>query len=94
MNSGKVERKQVPRRPAYRLGLKVALNAPRPSWVKWRNHPGHRKTQARGRNGVFADYRLRVASVIRDYGLSERGQAPADSRQAHGHASPSSREPT
>lgn len=61
---------------------------------RWRDHPGHRKTQARGRNGVFADYRLRVASVIRDYGLNERGQAPADSRQAHGHASPSSREPT
>jgi heme-degrading monooxygenase HmoA len=52
---------------------------------RWRNHPGHRATQAKGRTGVFADYRLRVASVIRDYGLHERDQAPADSRQAHGH---------
>ena len=39
--------------------------------------------QARGRNGVFADYRLRVASVLRDYGMSERAEAPADSREAH-----------
>jgi heme-degrading monooxygenase HmoA len=50
---------------------------------RWRNHAGHRATQARGRNGVFADYRLRVASVIRDYGLNERKEAPADSRQVH-----------
>ena len=32
----------------------------------WRNRPGHRATQAKGRNGVFADYRLRVAQVLRD----------------------------
>ncbi|MEZ0168278.1 antibiotic biosynthesis monooxygenase [Microvirga sp. TS319] len=50
---------------------------------QWRNRPGHRATQAKGRNGVFADYRLRVASVIRDYGLHDRDQAPADSRRVH-----------
>ena len=50
----------------------------------WRNRPGHRATQAKGRNGVFADYRLRVAQVLRDYGLEEREEAPADSRTAHG----------
>lgn len=49
----------------------------------WRNTPAHRATQARGRDGVFADYRLRVAQVVRDYGLTERAQAPADSRGAH-----------
>ena len=49
----------------------------------WRNHAKHRITQAKGRGGVFADYRLRVASVIRDYGLNEREQAPDDSRAAH-----------
>lgn len=49
----------------------------------WRNRPGHRATQAKGRGGVFADYRLRVASVLRDYGLNERDEAPADSRAAH-----------
>jgi heme-degrading monooxygenase HmoA len=49
----------------------------------WRNLPSHRATQAEGRGGVFANYRLRVANVIRDYGLNEREEAPADSRQAH-----------
>ncbi len=39
--------------------------------------------QAQGRAGIFADYRLRVASVIRDYGMRERGEAPADSRDRH-----------
>ena len=41
---------------------------------------GHRAAQAKGRGGIFADYRLRVASVIRDYGMFEREQAPSDSR--------------
>lgn len=50
---------------------------------RWREFEGHRLAQARGRNGVFADYRLRVASILRDYGMSERDQAPADSREAH-----------
>jgi heme-degrading monooxygenase HmoA len=50
----------------------------------WRNLEGHRKAQARGRGGIFADYRLRVASVVRDYGLQERGDAPKDSREVHG----------
>lgn len=49
----------------------------------WRNLEAHRVAQAKGRAGVFADYRLRVASVMRDYGMTEREQAPADSRQAH-----------
>ena len=38
----------------------------------WRNHAGHRATQAKGRGGIFADYRLRVGRVLRDYGLNER----------------------
>ena len=50
----------------------------------WRNHAAHRATQAAGRAGVFADYRLRVAEVKRDYGLNDRDEAPADSRAAHG----------
>jgi heme-degrading monooxygenase HmoA len=49
----------------------------------WRNLPAHRATQAKGRGGVFADYRLRVAAVLRDYGLDDRAEAPADSRAAH-----------
>lgn len=50
----------------------------------WRNRPAHRATQARGRSGVFRDYRLRIAHVLRDYGLTDREEAPADSRAAHG----------
>jgi len=50
---------------------------------RWRNLGSHRAAQARGRAQVFADYRLRVASVIRDYGMSERKEAPQDSRAAH-----------
>ncbi len=50
---------------------------------QWRNLPSHRATQAKGRNGVFVNYRLRVANVLRDYGLNERQEAPADSRVAH-----------
>ncbi|MFC4172784.1 antibiotic biosynthesis monooxygenase family protein [Microvirga sp. GCM10011540] len=50
---------------------------------RWRNSPAHRMTQGEGRGGVFRDYRLRVAAVMRDYGMTERAQAPADSRSAH-----------
>ena len=51
---------------------------------RWRNLERHRLAQDRGRGGVFTDYRLRVASVMRDYGLKDREQAPADSRERHG----------
>ena len=50
----------------------------------WRNHPAHRTTRGEGTSGVFRDYRLRVAAVLRDYGLTEREEAPPDSRAAHG----------
>jgi heme-degrading monooxygenase HmoA len=50
----------------------------------WRSLPGHRAAQARGRRGIFSDYRLRVAAVLRDYGKDERSQAPDDSRAVHG----------
>ncbi len=50
---------------------------------RWRQFGEHRTVQAKGRGGIFADYRLRVASVIRDYGMFEREQAPADSRAIH-----------
>ncbi len=44
----------------------------------WRNHPEHRLAQAAGRGGIFADYRLRVVGVIRDYGPRDRAEAPDD----------------
>lgn len=49
----------------------------------WRTLPGHRAAQARGRSGIFADYRLRVAQVLRDYGKHVRDEAPRDSRETH-----------
>src|SRR5215467_1228478 len=45
----------------------------------WRTTNEHRLAQAKGRGEIFADYRLRVAGVIRDYGITERAQAPSDS---------------
>lgn len=50
----------------------------------WRNQMSHRAAQREGRAEVFADYRLRVAHVIRDYGLDDRAQAPEDNRRALG----------
>lgn len=50
---------------------------------EWRNLPSHRVAQGKGCNSVFDNYRLRVASVMRDYGLHERSEAPDDSRAAH-----------
>jgi heme-degrading monooxygenase HmoA len=50
----------------------------------WRNVEAHRRAQSRGREGVFADYRLRICAVIRDYGMQNRAQAPEDSLAAHG----------
>ena len=49
---------------------------------RWRNHAPHRQHQTEGRDAVFANYRIRVAEVLRDYSLDERGQAPADSNAA------------
>jgi len=51
---------------------------------RWRKLGEHRAAQARGRADIFQEYRLRVAGVIRDYGMFEREQAPGDSRQLHG----------
>lgn len=55
--------------------------------AQWRQRDSHRQAQAAGRAGVFDDYRLRVAEVLRDYGLHQREQAPGDSLQAHDRAS-------
>lgn len=52
--------------------------------ARWRQQDAHRSTQAAGRDHVFADYRLRVAAVVRDYGMNDRAQAPGDSRSIHG----------
>ncbi len=52
--------------------------------AKWRNVQLHRQAQAKGRAGIIADYRLRIATVSRDYTKNERTQAPKDSVAVHG----------
>ena len=54
------------------------------SVAKWRNVQKHREAQKKGRGGIFASYRLRIAGVVRDYSMDGRAQAPADSVAAHG----------
>ena len=50
---------------------------------EWRNIAEHRNAQTIGRTSYFADYRLRVVSIERDYGKDERAQAPPDSLKQH-----------
>lgn len=52
--------------------------------AQWRNTEEHRAAQSAGRHGVLKDYRLRIANVTRDYGMTERAQAPKDSRAMNG----------
>ncbi|GHE04839.1 antibiotic biosynthesis monooxygenase [Defluviimonas sp. 20V17] len=52
--------------------------------ANWRKLEKHRRAQVAGRGGMFADYRLRVAGVIRNYGMEDRAEAPEDSVAAHG----------
>jgi heme-degrading monooxygenase HmoA len=52
--------------------------------LRWRKLAAHRNAQSKGRKGVFSDYRLRVAHVMRDYGMFDRDQAPEDSVKVHG----------
>jgi heme-degrading monooxygenase HmoA len=51
---------------------------------QWRNLELHRQAQLQGRESIFNDYRLRVAHVLRDYGMFSREEAPLDSKLAIG----------
>jgi heme-degrading monooxygenase HmoA len=51
--------------------------------ARWRNTSEHRAAQAAGRAGVLGGYRLRIGAIVRDYGMSERKEAPKDSRAVH-----------
>lgn len=53
------------------------------SVAEWRNVALHRLAQAQGRTQFYSDYRIRVATVVRDYSMTEREQAPLDSTQHH-----------
>ena len=50
---------------------------------QWRNLEMHRHAQSKGRNGIFKDYHLRIAAVVRDYGMFERKETPDDSSIFH-----------
>lgn len=76
-----VERFESLSRPGHYLSLsfwrdEAAVRA-------WRCHERHRAAQQAGRSDVLADYRLRVATVVRDYGLGgDRAAVPSDSLQS------------
>ena len=76
-----VERFQSLTDPGKFLSLSVWKDET--SVAQWRNTELHREAQSKGRNSVFSDYRLRVANIIRDYGMHDREQAPADSKKIH-----------
>ena len=50
---------------------------------EWRKLTAHRSAQRAGREKIFQDYRLRIAHVMRDYGMFDRDEAPGDSRAVH-----------
>lgn len=76
-----IERFESLTKPGKLLSLSFWKNED--SVKAWRNLEAHRAIQAAGRQRIFAHYRLRVAAVLRDYGLEQREQAPDDSRIAH-----------
>lgn len=39
---------------------------------QWREFDMHRLAQEKGKAEVFADFRIRVAEVVRDYGMQDR----------------------
>jgi heme-degrading monooxygenase HmoA len=49
---------------------------------EWRNLKIHRDAQSKGREYIFEDYHLRIAEVIRDYGMFDRSEAPVDSKSS------------
>ena len=75
-----VERFESVTRPGHYLSLSVWRDEA--SVRRWRCHGMHRDAQHEGRGAVFAGYRLRVAAVLRDYGLHDRDQVPPDSLAA------------
>lgn len=77
-----VERFQSLADPGKLLSLSVFRDEA--ALAQWRNIEAHRAAQQAGRGGLFADYRLRIATVIRDYGMHERDEAPPDLRLRNG----------
>ena len=76
-----IERFQSVSNPAKVLSLSFWKDEE--SIAAWRNLEMHRHAQHAGRQSIFSDYRLRIAHVVRDYGMNDREQAPADSLHFH-----------
>lgn len=76
-----IERFQSVHNPQKVLSLSFWKNEE--SIRQWRNIELHRIAQKEGRSSIFDNYRLRVATVQRDYGMTEREQAPGDSKTIH-----------
>ncbi len=47
----------------------------------WRTMLDHRAAQKHGKETLFESYRIRVASVVRDYAHDRRDEAPEDSNR-------------
>ena len=77
-----VERFESLAKPGKLLSLSVWRDEE--ALAEWRNVSAHRAAQKKGRTDYFQDYRLRIAGVIRDYGMNERDEAPEDSVASHG----------
>jgi len=76
-----IERFQSIYNPEKILSLSVWENEE--AVKQWRNLDAHRKAQAIGRESIFQDYRIRIAQVIRDYGINMREEAPPESKSFH-----------
>lgn len=76
-----IERFQSLTNPEKILSLSFWVNEE--SVRQWRNLEMHREAQQKGRATVFADYRLQVAAVQRDYGMKNRAEVPPDSAEFH-----------
>ena len=53
--------------------------------AEWRNLELHRKAQVEGRDSIFNNYQIRVASVMRNYGMRSRLESPDDSKSSLGN---------
>jgi len=60
--------------------LSVSFFRDEEALTEWRQLQPHKVAQQTGRNNLFEDYRIRVASVIRDYSMFDRAQAPMSGR--------------
>lgn len=58
-----------------KIGMTVSYWRDLESVRKWKNEVRHREAQRRGRAQWYADYRVRIARVEREYGRADSGAA-------------------